>query len=130
MVSNMDIFNDLRITGLDEASSHIEEKGNSEFHLSLSTPPLGEWVICFQNAWSHIFYNTKVRADVSGGSIVVECHHSTLNEHIQYLKEAIEEANRSCREQHAAYINQQSAENREEQKRQKILADVKRNLKL
>lgn len=126
----MQAFNDISIQGINKDASIINEKGNSEIHLKLSSHPPGEWTHLFVNAWTHTWYSMKQHAEVSGAEIIILCHHSTLiKEHLPQLERAVATTNDDYRKHYAASQASVKSEMAAKERESKILGDLDEHFK-
>ena len=89
-------FKDIKVTGIDERVTNINEQGNSNIHLTLSPSNdiPEEWRDLFDNAWNSYKYNVWVNAEARGKYIIIHCHHSTLHkDHMANIENAVVKAN-------------------------------------
>lgn len=114
-------FEDIKISGIDEAATRRSRKGGEIFDLVLKLSASAPYAWCdyFDGRWKHEFYTMKRNAYASGSRITIICVPSELEKyHLPHLTAVIAETN-------AAYRDYMTKKETEEAHRRKNNADDK-----
>jgi hypothetical protein len=122
-------FQDIKITGFDEASSGPSGEGTlMRMVLRLSDKAPLSWCDYFDAGWKSHHYMMKRRATAHQDSITVICLPDELQGQINELKPIVAQCNTAYREMLAAHEAQQAAARRDAQARRDALANLKGTL--
>lgn len=125
-------FEDIRITGMDDAASHRPDPKMAMFNvvLTLSSPAPIEWSDYFNRKWEQHFFMKKRNASVSGQKLEIYCVPDELEKDlIPELNKIISETNNAYRTYQIQQIQQESARKAQEVAEREKLKSIKNNLK-
>jgi hypothetical protein len=125
-------FEDIRITGMDDAASHQPDPKMAMFNvvLTLSSSAPIEWSDYFNRIWKQLFFMQKRNASVSGQKLEIYCVPDELEKDlIPELNKIISETNNVYRTYQIQQIQQEAARKAQEVAEREKLKSIKNNLK-
>lgn len=125
-------FNDISITGVDEAKTLTNNINGVMYrvHVSLSERPSSMWGELFAAAWKFPRHSMWRRAHVTGHYIVIECPIDEMNRyHKTPLSDVAAEVNLQYRKYLAESRAREERERREQEAADQRAKDAMRNIK-
>jgi hypothetical protein len=129
------LHDDIKITGMDEDKTQIQESGNSNIYLTVSTYSIPlEWRELFNKEWKDNLHSTWKPAEAMSNHILIQCHHSNLHtDQMPSLERVIRMVNEKykdvCKQKETAATLKAKNDTEELERKNKISSDLQNGFK-